>query len=125
MTTPIEDSELNTELQELYLKSKQWLSDLEFTHTEIEFIKVLLLKGGNDPELLIQTADIHNNLLQLQNSISEFMHQLESIIIKEIQVMDMSLLETYTKLLYRHEGILQAFNSLKGTVFGSNKHQVK
>ena len=88
MTTPIEDSELNTELQELYLKSKQWLSDLEFTHTEIEFIKVLLLKGGNDPELLIQTADIHNNLLQLQNSISEFMHQLESLIIKETQVMD-------------------------------------
>ena len=123
MTTPIEDSELNTELQELYLKSKQWISDLEFTHTEIEFIKVLLLKGGNDPELLIRTADIHNSLLQVQSSISEFMHQLESLIIEEMQVMDMSLLETYTKLLYRYEGTLQAFNSLKGTVFGSSKHQ--
>ena len=124
MTTPIEDSELNTELQELYLKSKQWISDLEFLHTEIEFIKALLLKGVNNPELLIQTADIHNRLVLLKKSIADFMKQLELLITQEVLLMDMHLLEKYSKLLYRQEDILQAFNSLKSTIFENAKHKV-
>ena len=124
MTTLIEDSELNTELQELYLKSKQWISDLEFLHTEIEFIKALLLKGVNNPELLIQTADIHNRLVLLKKSIADFMKQLELLITQEVLLMDMHLLEKYSKLLYRQEDILQAFNSLKSTIFENAKHKV-
>jgi hypothetical protein len=122
MTTQIEDSELNTELQELYLESKQWISDLEFLQTDLEFIKRLLVKGGDNSEKLIETADIQDRILQLENSIAEFMQQLELLIIQEVQHLGMKLLETYTKLLYRKEGILQAFNTLRGTVFALNKN---
>jgi hypothetical protein len=122
MTTQTEDSELNTELQELYLESKQWISDLEFLQTDLEFIKRLLVKGGDNSEKLIETADIQDRILQLENSIAEFMQQLELLIIQEVQHLGMKLLETYTKLLYRKEGILQAFNTLRGTVFALNKN---
>jgi hypothetical protein len=122
MTTQIEDSELNTELQELYLESKQWISDLEFLQTDLEFIKRLLVKGGDNSEKLIETANIQDRILQLESSIGEFMQQLELLIIQEVQHLGMKLLETYTKLLYRKEGILQAFNTLRGTVFALNKN---
>jgi hypothetical protein len=122
MTTQIEDSELNTELQELYLESKQWISDLEFLQTDLEFIKRLLVKGGDNSEKLIETANIQDRILQLESSIAEFMQQLELLIIQEVQHLGMKLLETYTKLLYRKEGILQAFNTLRGTVFALNKN---
>jgi hypothetical protein len=122
MTTQTEDSELNTELQELYLESKQWISDLEFLQTDLEFIKRLLVKGGDNSEKLIETANIQDRILQLESSIGEFMQQLELLIIQEVQHLGMKLLETYTKLLYRKEGILQAFNTLRGTVFALNKN---
>jgi hypothetical protein len=38
MITTIEDSELDTELQELYLTGKQWLAELEFLSAELIFL---------------------------------------------------------------------------------------
>lgn len=41
MTTTIEEDALNTELQELYLITKQWSADLQFIHDESDIIKNL------------------------------------------------------------------------------------
>jgi hypothetical protein len=90
MTTSIEKDELATELQELYLKSKEWISDLDFQEDEIKFLKMLfeincplLVKHNEFEEIsdtLIEAAKIEVNHLRLKKEIGDFMDLLGTLI---------------------------------------------
>ena len=90
MTTSIEKDELATELQELYLKGKEWISDLDFQEDEIKFLKMLfgincplLVKHNEFEEIsdtLIEAAKLEGNRLRLKKDICDFMNLLSRLI---------------------------------------------
>ena len=135
MTTEIEDAELNTELQELYLKSKQWISELDFMESELEFLKklygrtfsILVLEDDFEKisEILIKAAKVELNQTELRESINKFMHQLEHLITLPNQRLNLILIQTDTQLEIRLHALLRAFQSVKGTVFELTKQGLK
>ena len=135
MTTEIEDAELNTELQELYLKSKQWISELDFLESELEFLKklygrtfsILVLEDDFEKisEILIKAAKVEINQMELRESINKFMHQLEHLITLPNQRLNLILIQTDTQLEIRLHALLRAFQSVKGTVFELTKQGLK
>ena len=135
MTTEIEDAELNTELQELYLKSKQWISELDFLESELEFLKklygrtfsILVLEDDFEKisEILIKAAKVELNQTELRESINKFMHQLEHLITLPNQRLNLILIQTDTQLEIRLHALLRAFQSVKGTVFELTKQGLK
>ena len=132
MTTVIEDSELSSELQELYLKTKHWISDVEFVENELRFLKLLFSKKfpqvfksadfEDIAELLKKIDKIDTTLPKLKSNILVYMNTLESLIVEVKQNMDVSLIENHTKLEFELNGVLQAFQNLKGMVFFLTKH---
>jgi hypothetical protein len=135
MTTEIEDAELNTELQELYLKSKQWISELDFMESELEFLKklygrtfsILVLEDDFEKisEIFIKAAKVEINQMELRESINKFMHQLEHLITLPNQRLNLILIQTDTQLEIRLHALLRAFQSVKGTVFELTKQGLK
>ena len=135
MTTEIEDAELNTELQELYLKSKQWISELDFLESELEFLKklygrtfsILVLEDDFEKisEILIKAAKVELNQTELRESINKFMLQLEHLITLPNQRLNLILIQTDTQLEIRLHALLRAFQSVKGTVFELTKQGLK
>ena len=135
MTTEIEDAELNTELQELYLKSKQWISELDFMESELEFLKklygrtfsILVLEDDFEKisEILIKAAKVELNQTELRESINKFMLQLEHLITLPNQRLNLILIQTDTQLEIRLHALLRAFQSVKGTVFELTKQGLK
>lgn len=135
MTTTIENNELNAELQELYLKSKHWISDLGFLESELEFLKKLfgrtsspLIKNDDFEkitEILIKTAKIEKAQLDLKSDIVNYLHKLEPLIIESKQNFDISLIETHAQLELDLSEILLAFKSVKTMVFDLTKQGLK
>lgn len=132
MTTAIEDKELSSELQELYLKTKHWISDVEFVENELGFLKLLFSKKfpqvfknadfEDIAELLKKIDKIDTALPKLNSNIHIYMNKLESLIVEVKQNMDVSLIENHTKLEFELNGVLQAFQNLKSMIFFLTKH---
>jgi hypothetical protein len=122
MTTAIEDNELDTELQELYLVNKQWLSDLQFLDTELEFLRKL---AANNPVAVVRTEEL-NNLLDVKNSynvlkkdISAWLVELEPLIVAKHKDFDFLLIEKYAQLKERLAEIFKLCVITKKRIFQS------
>jgi chromosome segregation ATPase len=83
MTTAIEDSELNTELQELYLEAKQWITDLDFLDSELSFLKKLtanLSAQADQKQEVEKLTGLEKTYYDLKNEMHNYLHQLEPLI---------------------------------------------
>jgi len=127
MTTIIEDNELNTELQELYLVSKRWLSDLDFLENELEFLR-----------RRFKTFDMATNWIDLQEitridkkhadlkaHIMNYAHKLEPLITETKQPFDINLIETYAQIETELNRFSEEIQSVKNAALELTKERLK
>ncbi|WP_448697563.1 hypothetical protein ACFGVR_12745 [Mucilaginibacter sp. AW1-3] len=101
MTTTIEDNQLNTELQELYLVSKQWISDLTFFESEFNFLKKRFeetLNANDNMGELERIAAIQTKHKDFEFRIQNYLHRLEPFITEAKQPLNINLIETYAQI---------------------------
>ncbi|MDR3697724.1 hypothetical protein [Mucilaginibacter sp.] len=125
MTTAFEDSELNTELQELYLEAKQWIADLDFLDSELAFLNKLT---GNMTVHAAQKHEveklngIEKAYLGLKEEMHAYLHKLEPLIAQKKENFNIDLIETYTHLKWRLDEVLHSCQTVKNSVFDHSKH---
>lgn len=128
MTTEIEDNELNTELQELYLIGKRWLSDLDYFEVDLKILHklfakelcTLIRKEGyeNIAGIVLNIGDIENRREHIRTGVLRFMQHLEPLIINPNQKIDLNLIETQSTLQREIGSLLHAFQSTRHEVQG-------
>ncbi len=131
MTTAIEDNELNTELQELYLKNKQWITDLEFLEIELQFLKhfqekkldLLIDKPTEGIEITVRIYNAQISYDTLKQDLFAFLHQIESLIKKPKQAFDMALIDTYAALEIKIHKASRAFRKVKEMCVNLDKNK--
>ena len=131
MTTVIEDKELLTELEELYLLSKHWISDLAFLETEMAFfqkmftINTAMLAAAKDfktiTDTLISIARANKHQQDLKVEIGCYLHKLEQLVINTDQGIELDLLETYNSLEGRIHNVLGDLKSIKANILALSK----
>ncbi|EHQ29998.1 hypothetical protein [Mucilaginibacter paludis] len=128
MTTAIEDRELNTELQELYLISKQWITDLDFLEGEIDFLKKLtakLLVKTTRARELEKLLDIETAYTGLKKDMLNYLHHLEPLIMQTQQGFNLYLIENYASLKLRLDDALVNCHLVKNSIFECSRLQTK
>ncbi len=123
----IKDTDLNAELQELYLVGKQWLNDLDFLTVELAFIKKRvgeafqpLLKRNEDikmAKLLSTTINIDDAHLLLIADIKQFLLDIECQLEREEGEFDLRLMVRYEQLIEELAGLMQAYKLVKSKMF--------
>ena len=127
MTTAIENSELNTELQELYLQAKQWIADLDFLDSELVFLNKLttILPLPTDRKKDIKKlAGVEKAYIVLKEEMVSYLHQLEPLITQKNGDFTLGLIETYTHLKSRLDEVLHDCQTVKNSVFIQSKHSL-
>ncbi|HZY37422.1 MAG TPA: hypothetical protein VFE53_12270 [Mucilaginibacter sp.] len=124
MTTKNEESELDTELQELYLVSKQWIADLEFLDSELDFLKKLT--GHQRPDAVRaeefdQIAGLAKSYTALKLDINDYLHRLEPLITHAASDFGLGLVEEYSQLQRRLKGLLRSCHTVRSTVFDRSR----
>jgi len=126
MTTN-EESELDTELQELYLVSKQWIADLEFLDSELDFLKKLT--GHQRPDAVRaeefdQIAGLAKSYTALKSDMNDYLHRLEPLIMHDAYDFGLGLVEEYSQLQRRLKGLLRACHDVRRTVFDRSRRDL-
>lgn len=135
MTTTQQDNELNAEIQELYLKTKHWISDLNFMESNLYFLKrfaesnfpVLIKFVDLDKiaEIMLNFDKIEKAHSALKNDIPKYLHRLEPLIIESDQNFDIGLMETHMQLERQVNDMLFACKSAKNTLYHLAKQEFK
>jgi hypothetical protein len=128
MKTKMEEDELDTELQELYLESKQWITDLEYLDNELEFLKRLVNDQRPDAVRAEEFARLEatgNSYNELKQDMAAFLHKLEPLITHTSRNYTLDLIETYAQLQYRLGGMLFACHELRSTILDRSKEGFK
>ncbi|GEM_PF-6346783 len=125
--TTIENNELETELQELFLIGKQWTTDLSFIECELTTLNKLFKKASF---MLIKSdfdrlSGLNRICADLKNRLREYFGQLKPLITDPKQTIDFSLIDQYTLLERELEEALQRLQIFKNKIFQTNKHQLK
>ncbi|RAJ22589.1 hypothetical protein [Pedobacter cryoconitis] len=121
MTTTIEDRALNTELQELYLITKQWSSDLQFIHNESDILKKLYQKHIEyevNKKHIIKFNSIEQQLSRLKFKVIHLQKRLEPLTYGPIKEIKLSLIEEHQVLKHEMEEILMTFHAAKNELIG-------
>ena len=124
MTTKNEESELDTELQELYLVSKQWIADLEFLDSELDFLKKLTEHQQPDAvraEEFAQIGGLAETYAALKSNITDYLHKLEPLITHASGNFGLELVEEYSQLQRRLKAVLHTCQEIRSTVFDRSK----
>jgi hypothetical protein len=124
MTTKNEESELDTELQELYLVSKQWIADLGFLDTELDFLKKLAEQQQHDAvraEEFAQISALFETYGILKTEMNNYLHRLEQLITHAAQDFDLELVEEYANLQRRLKEVLTSCHDIRNTVFDRSR----
>jgi hypothetical protein len=108
MNTKQTDSQLEYELQELYILSQHWLQDISFMEDEMRFFKNILRKyqetgllnemPSKAPDFTTKIREQEQRLDSLKIKIPEFLHFLKPFIGNSKTEMDFAFLEKYNKL---------------------------
>lgn len=108
MNTKQTDSQLEYELQELYILSEHWLQDISFMEDEMRFFKNILRKyqeAGLLNEMPCKATGFTTKIQEqeqrldfLKIKIPEFLHFLKPFIENSKTEMDFAFLEKYNKL---------------------------
>lgn len=135
MTTVIEDNQLSTELQELYLISKHWISDLEFFDKDLQIVEKLF--GGTFSGLTKQEGSENIAILKLniatlehkgngiKASVLNYMHSLEPLIANTSGHFDLSLVETHSQLEIEIGELVHSFQAIKQQIFRLTSEEIK
>jgi len=124
MTIAVEDSQLEAELQELYLVNKQWLSDLEFLDTELEFLRKLAATASVAVvrnEELNSLYIIEDSYAFLKKDLTVYLHKLEPLIKGKSKQPDLKLIEGYAQLKTRFAEMFEQCGKLKKEIFEVTK----
>lgn len=125
MTTKKEEGELDTELQELYLVSKQWIADLDFLDSEIDFLRKLTDQQQRDAIRIDEFARIgefEQIYAKLKTDITGYLHRLQPLIIHATEDFGLDLIEEYSQLQRRLKEVLRACQEIKIIVFDASRH---
>ncbi len=115
MTTKMEDEQLETELQELYLTGKQWLSDADFIQGEEWFLTGLVKDMSTDIQEIFQPLidDVRATNEKLRSEILAFMSALETLITGKDAKLDRTLIDDFANLQQSVTDILEKLKLLK------------
>ncbi len=127
MTTIIEDNELNTELQELYLVSKRWLSDLDFLENELEFLRrrFKTFDLATNWVDLQEIARIEKKHADLKVQIMNYARKLEPLITETKQPFDINLIETYAQIETELNRFSEEIQSVKNAALELTRERLK
>lgn len=108
MQTKMEDDQLLSELEDLYLSSKRWLSDLEFLERNLEFLQKLygkafyqVIKQGDSnmiTRILTTVSEAHKDHDALENSVTAYLRKLEALIKDPLQRFNVSIVTVHADL---------------------------
>jgi hypothetical protein len=130
-----EDPQLEEELQELYILSKHWISDIHFEEVEIKFLKNILNKylvsettheqldeiRGFNESLTLQDASID----AMKEKISELLRFLGSIIIGSDPQIRLDLVEKFAVLETEMKALFVSVKQLKKSLFSFTEEIMK
>lgn len=133
MTTMIEDSELDTELQELYIIGKHWISDLEFFEQDLQVIKKLFSKSfsynekhrESIPQTIESITDIQNQSREIKKQVLVYLHRLKSLLDKTNASYELSIIEEHALLECGMAVLLKSFKSVKNTAFRMTAKEIR
>jgi len=127
MKTVTKDPQLEEELQELYLESKHWLSDLHFEEDEIRFLKKMItnyLVPGLNNEQLNRIESFNKplsryeaNIPLLKNKINELLRLIGNLINEKEKRIGIDLLEEFTALELEMKALFEAVKDVKKLLF--------
>ncbi|MDB5032089.1 hypothetical protein [Mucilaginibacter sp.] len=124
MKTLTPDTELETELQEVYIQATHWLQDISFLETETNFFRNILSRyqpeGIVEPrkkefELKIQTQE--TQLAQMKTKIPLFLAFLEPYIGDLKKEMHLDFLDQYNALQNELDTLFAGLRSTKKELF--------
>jgi len=121
------DTELEYEVQELYILAKHWLQDISFAEDELHFFKNLLTKFGlnsadaglgSEWELFNEKIAVQeHNIVGLKLAIPKFLDFLAPYVNDQKKPMDLHLLEQYNGLDDEIKELLASVKTTKGELF--------
>lgn len=126
MKTTVIDSQLEYELQELYILSKHWASDINFVEDEVRILKDILskylIKMGN---LQLQEAKNFEKILGQQEAtildtkskISKFLTFMEPLVSGVKDEIRVNLIERFTELQAQINSLSEYVKVLKKSLF--------
>ena len=126
MKTIIMDEQLEYELQELYILSKHWTSDLSFVEDEVKILKDILDKylsrmgnlqakeAKNFEKILMQQDAV---ILNLKNKIQEFLKFVEPYINDAKKEIGLNFIEKFTLLGAEIKSVSEYVKVLKKLLF--------
>jgi len=129
-----EDAPLDYELQELYIESSHWLSDISFVEDEIRFLKKALNKYLAYTENLQQhETTSFTKILALQHlrvsdakiKIAEFLKFIEPLILHNKTEIGLDLLEKYASLEMEIRSLSEYVRLVKHLVFSFIEEAIK
>lgn len=135
MKTIVQDTELEFELQELYILSKHWISDIHFIEDELRFLKHVVetrLVPNLKNEQLFETADfnkafaqIEGNIPALKTEISDFLKFVDPLINKPGTTIGLNLLEKFTTLDTEIKTLFESVKQVKKLLFSVTEDVMK
>jgi hypothetical protein len=126
MKTTKQDPQLETELQELYILSKHWTSDINFAEDEIRILKDVLKKHfihfeklqldeANDFYKMLALQD--EAVLDLKRKVSEFLQFIKPLITGSTNVIGINLIEKFAVLNTDIQDLLDTVKQIKKSLF--------
>jgi len=127
MEAIINDPQLDFELQELYLESKHWLSDIRFAEDEIRFLKKVInnyLIPGVKNNQLIEIDNFNReldqqdaNILPLKNKITELLKLIGILVNETDKEIGIGLVEQFAGLEAEMKTLFEAVKHIKRLLF--------
>jgi hypothetical protein len=135
MKTIIQDGELEFELQELYILSKHWISDIHFIEDELRFLKHVVekhLAPNLENEQLFEVDDFNEvfvqtegNIPALKTEVSDFLKFIAPLIKKPDTMIGLNLLEKFTALDTEMKTLFESLKQVKKLLFSLTEDVIK
>jgi hypothetical protein len=135
MKTIIQDGELEFELQELYILSKHWISDIHFIEDELRFLKHVVekhLAPNLENEQLFEVDDFNEVFVQtegnipgLKTEVSDFLKFIAPLVKKPDTMIGLNLLEKFTALDTEMKTLFESLKQVKKLLFSLTEDVMK
>jgi len=127
MKTVTEDPELGVELQELYILSNHWLSDIHFAEDEMKFLKHVINKylATHTLSIVLEEIGIFNEslgqqeitTLSIKNKILDLLKFIAPLVKGTGEEIGLDLIERFTALEMEVKEMFESVKRLKKSLF--------
>jgi ferritin-like metal-binding protein YciE len=135
MKTLVQDPELEYELQELYILSNHWMSDIHFAEDEIRFLKNMLnnyLVPNLKNDFLKEIENFNNileqqnaNIFHLKNKIRNLLKFIGPLINESNKQISVDLIEKFTGLETEVKTLFESVKQVKKSLFSFTEDVMK